>query len=65
VLCRLAQLISAGGFVKSGLIAFENVAERAGLVHRQQIAETSAKRFVLEAKGSSDCLLDYNDDGWP
>jgi enediyne biosynthesis protein E4 len=57
--------ITAGGIVKSGLIAFQNFAERAGLTHWHHIAGTPAKWFVLEAKSSSVYLLDYNNDGWP
>jgi len=56
--------IMAGGFVKSGLIAFQNVAERPGLTHRHHIAETPAKRFILEAKIQGVCLLEYENDGW-
>lgn len=59
------RLISAGGFVKSGLIALQNIVERSGLTRRHHIARIPAKWFVLEAKGSSVCLLDSNNFGWP
>jgi enediyne biosynthesis protein E4 len=51
--------------VKSGLISFQNAAARAGLTHEPRIAGTPAKWFVLDAKSSSVCLLDYNSDGRP
>jgi enediyne biosynthesis protein E4 len=57
--------ITAGGFVKSGLITFQNVAERAGLTHGPRLAGTPAKWFVPDAKRSNVCLLDYNSDGRP
>ena len=56
--------VTAGGFVKSGPIVFQNIAEQAGLSHWHHTAGTSAKRFILEAKGPGVCLLDYDNDGW-
>lgn len=56
--------ITAGGFVKSGPIVFENIAAQAGLTRWHNTTGTPQKRFIIEAKGSGVCLLDYNHDGW-
>ena len=56
--------ITAGGFVKSGPIVFQNVAKQAGLTVWHDKTGTLEKRLLLEAKGPGVCLLDYNNDGW-
>ena len=56
--------ITAGGFVKSGPIVFQDVAAAAGLTRWHHTAGTPEKRFILEAKGPGVCLLDYDNDGW-
>jgi hypothetical protein len=56
--------ITAGGFVKTGPIVFQNVAATAGLTQWHHSAGTPAKRLILEAKGPGVCLLDYDNDGW-
>ena len=56
--------ITAGGFVKSGPIIFQDVAATAGLTDWHHKAGTPAKRLIMEAKGSGVCLLDYDNDGW-
>ena len=56
--------ITAGGFVKSGPVIFQNVAGPAGLTTWHHTAGTPAKRLILEAKGPGVCLLDYDNDGW-
>jgi len=56
--------ITAGGFVKSGPIIFQDVAKVAGLTVWHHTAGTAAKRLILEAKGPGVCLLDYDNDGW-
>ena len=56
--------ITAGGFVKTGPIVFENVAGPAGLTGWRHQAGTPEKRLILEAKGPGVCLLDYDNDGW-
>ena len=56
--------ITAGGFVKTGPIVFQNVAKQAGLTVWRHKAGTPEKRLILEAKGPGVCLLDYNNDGW-
>jgi hypothetical protein len=56
--------ITAGGFVKSGPIIFQDVAAAAGLTRWRHKAGTPEKRLILEAKGPGVCLLDYDNDGW-
>jgi enediyne biosynthesis protein E4 len=56
--------ITEGGFVKSGPIVFENVAEQAGLTKWRNTTGTPQKGVIIEAKGSGVCLLDYDNDGW-
>ena len=56
--------ITAGGFVKTGPIVFQNVAEQAGLTKWKHKAGTLEKKFILEAKGPGVALLDYDNDGW-
>jgi enediyne biosynthesis protein E4 len=56
--------ITAGGFVKTGPIIFQNVAAAAGLTCWHHQAGTPEKRLLLEAKGPGVCLLDYDNDGW-
>jgi hypothetical protein len=57
--------ITAGGFVKSGPIIFQDVTAAAGLAGWHHKAGTSEKRLIVEAKGPGVCLLDYDNDGWP
>ncbi len=56
--------ITAGGFVKSGPIIFQNVATAAGLTQWHHTAGTPEKRVIVEAKGPGVCLIDYDNDGW-
>jgi enediyne biosynthesis protein E4 len=56
--------ITAGGFVKTGPIIFQNIARQAGLTTWRHKAGTPAKRLILEAKGPGVCLIDYDNDGW-
>ncbi len=56
--------ITAGGFVKSGPIVFQNVAGQAGLTKWHHTAGTPEKKLILEAKGPGVCLIDYDNDGW-
>ena len=60
----LNRPVTAGGFVKSGPIIFEDSAGAAGLTRWHHTAGTPAKRLILEAKGPGVCLLDYDKDGW-
>ena len=56
--------ITAGGYVKSGTVVFQNVAAQAGLTSWRNITGTPEKHVIIEAKGSGVCLLDYDNDGW-
>jgi len=56
--------ITAGGFVKSGPIVFEDIAAKAGLTSWTHHMGTPAKPFILETIGSGVALLDYDNDGW-
>jgi hypothetical protein len=56
--------ITAGGFVNSGPIVFEDVAEKAGLTRWRHVMGTPQKTYILETVGSGVALLDYDEDGW-
>jgi enediyne biosynthesis protein E4 len=56
--------ITAGGFVDSGPIIFQDIAEKAGLTTWRHVMGTPEKKFILETVGSGVALLDYDNDGW-
>jgi hypothetical protein len=56
--------ITAGGFVKTGPVVFEDVARAAGLTSFHHVAGTKDKPYIVEAKGPGVCLVDYDNDGW-
>jgi hypothetical protein len=56
--------ITAGGFVKSGPIIFEDIAGKAGLTIWRHKMGSPAKRVILDTIGSGVALLDYDNDGW-
>ena len=56
--------ITAGGFVDSGPIIFQNIAEKAGLSKWRHVMGTPEKQFIIETVGSGVALLDYDNDGW-
>jgi enediyne biosynthesis protein E4 len=56
--------ITAGGFVKSGPIVFEDISEKAGLTKWTHKMGTPAKTYIVETKGSGVGLIDYDNDGW-
>ena len=56
--------ITAGGFVDSGPMVFQDVAEKAGLTRWRHVMGTDETRFILETVGSGVALLDYDNDGW-
>lgn len=56
--------ITAGGFVSTGPIVFEDVAKAAGLTSWRHVSGTKDKPYIVEAKGPGVCLLDYDNDGW-
>jgi hypothetical protein len=56
--------ITAGGFVDSGPVVFQDIAGAAGLsgwVHKMGVPQ---KNFIVETNGSGVALLDYDNDGW-
>jgi hypothetical protein len=56
--------ITAGGFVDSGPVVFQDVAEKAGLTKWRHVMGTPQKTFIIEVVGSGVALLDYDNDGW-
>ena len=56
--------ITAGGFVKTGPVIFEDISTKAGLTSWHHTMGTPQKKYILEETGSGVCLLDYDHDGW-
>ena len=56
--------ITAGGFIKTGPVLFEDIARQAGLTTWKHLMGTPEKKFIIEANGSGVGLLDYDNDGW-
>jgi hypothetical protein len=56
--------ITAGGFVKTGPIVFNDISEKSGVSVWHHKMGTPEKTFILETTGSGACLLDYDHDGW-
>ncbi|HEX4784778.1 MAG TPA: VCBS repeat-containing protein, partial [Candidatus Sulfotelmatobacter sp.] len=56
--------ITAGGFVKSGPIIFQDISRQSGLSSWSHVMGTPQKQFIIEANGSGVGLLDYDNDGW-
>ncbi len=56
--------ITAGGFVKSGPIVFQDIAAQAGLTVWTHKMGSPAKSVILDGIGSGVALLDYDNDGW-
>jgi enediyne biosynthesis protein E4 len=56
--------ITAGGFVETGPIVFQDIAEKAGLTRWRHVMGTDEIRFILDTVGSGVALLDYDNDGW-
>jgi enediyne biosynthesis protein E4 len=56
--------ITAGGFVKSGPIIFQDVAQKAGLTNWKHTMGTAEKHYIIETNGSGVGLIDYDNDGW-
>ena len=54
--------ITAGGFVDTGTVVFQDITKQAGLsgwAHKMGVPE---KKFIVEANGSGVCLVDYDND---
>jgi hypothetical protein len=56
--------ITAGGFVKTGPVVFEDISAKSNLTSWQHTMGTPQKKYILEETGSGVCLLDYDHDGW-
>ncbi len=56
--------ITAGGFVKTGPVVFQDVAEKAGLTQWHHTMGSPDKRYIVETTGSGVGLIDYDQDGW-
>jgi hypothetical protein len=56
--------ITAGGFVDSGPMVFEDASKASGLSKWQHVMGTQQKKFILETDGSGVGLIDYDKDGW-
>ena len=64
VLDKEKRPITAGGFVDSGPIVFQDVSDKAGLTSWHHVMGTPRTTFILETVGSGVALLDYDNDGW-
>ena len=56
--------ITAGGFVKSGPVVFEDVTKKSGLDTWKHTMGTPEKHYIIETTGSGVGLIDYDNDGW-
>lgn len=56
--------ITAGGFVATGPVIFQDVAQKAGLASWTHHMGGAAKATIPETIGSGVALLDYDNDGW-
>lgn len=56
--------ITAGGFVKSGPVIYEDITQKSGLATWHHTMGTPQKNYILETTGSGVALLDYDNDGW-
>jgi enediyne biosynthesis protein E4 len=58
------RVITAGGFVKTGPVVFDDASEKAGFNKWTYKMGTPAKDYIIETKGSGVGLIDYDNDGW-
>jgi len=56
--------ITAGGFVKSGPLIFQDISEKAGVTRWTHKMGTPQKKYIIETNGSGVGLIDYDNDGW-
>ncbi len=64
ILDKERRPITAGGFVKTGPIVFQDIAEKAGLTAWKHTMGTPEKHYIIETNGSGVGLIDYDNDGW-
>ena len=56
--------ITAGGFVNSGPVVFEDITRTAGLATWNHKMGSPEKPLIIDTDGSGVALLDYDNDGW-
>jgi enediyne biosynthesis protein E4 len=56
--------ITAGGFVKTGPIIYQDISKEAGLTDWTHRMGNPQKNYIIETTGSGVALLDYDHDGW-
>jgi hypothetical protein len=56
--------ITAGGFVDSGPVIFQDVTASAGLSGWRHKMGSPEKKFIVETNGSGVALIDFDNDGW-
>ena len=56
--------ITAGGFIDSGQVIFEDITKTAGLAGWSHKMGSPKKPFIIDTDGSGVALLDYDNDGW-
>jgi len=56
--------ITAGGFVDSGPIVFQDITKAAGLSGWSHKMGSPEKKFIVETNGSGVALIDFDNDGW-
>src|ERR1700680_954292 len=56
--------ITAGGFVKTGPIVYQDVSKKSGLTVWRHRMGNPEKNYIIETTGSGVALLDYDHDGW-
>ncbi len=64
VLDKQQRPITAGGFVQTGPIVFQDIAAKAGLTSWKHTMGSPDKHFIIETNGSGVGLIDYDNDGW-
>ena len=64
ILDKERRPITAGGFVQTGPIVFQDIAAKAGLTSWKHTMGAPDKHFILETNGSGVGLIDYDNDGW-
>ena len=56
--------ITAGGFVDSAPVVFQDITKQAGLAAFHHVSGASEKKTIIDSPGSGVALLDYDNDGW-
>ena len=56
--------ITAGGFVDTGPVIFQDITKASGLSGWRHKMGVPNKNFIVETNGSGVCLIDFDNDGW-